>query len=607
MMQGSRQLGWLPMAGLALVLASILAFLYTKTREHDATSYFENVALLRQLKQLDSRWELDVLKSRMGINTNYDSLVDPLSDLNQLTQKVHTVAVSQQHTAARALTKAIDVFHRAVQEKTRLIEHFKSQNSVLRNSLVFLPTAVEDVQKAMNTSGGGDRSVLDVASASTRKVLLDSMVYSQAPSDDKAAEIQIELDNLQALKEQLPAVVGENLDIFLAHVGTVLREQPVVNGLLSSIAAVPVAARINDLDSLLSNEQRENGLQAQRYRRYLLIFATALVALFLYAAVNLIRSHAVINRVNRELQGANSTLEQRVLERTSELHEAQSELVTTARRAGMAEIANNVLHNVGNVLNSVNISAGLVTSKVRDSKSHGLVKAIQLMNEHAADLGAFLTHDEKGKVLPGYLKKLGVALAAEQDSIVKELGSLTKSIDHIKDIVSTQQSYAGATSVSEAIQIPELLEDALRINAAGLARHEVTTVKEYSDVPPLLLDKHLVLQILVNLIGNASQAMARVSDRSHQMTLRMDSAPATDGRRLRIRVEDDGEGIAPENLTRLFVHGFTTRKDGHGFGLHSCALAAKEMGGTLTAQSDGPGLGAAFTLDLPFKVVEVLQ
>jgi NO-binding membrane sensor protein with MHYT domain len=282
-----------------------------------------------------------------------------------------------------------------------------------------------------------------------------------------------------------------------------------------------------------------------------------------------------------------------------ELNEAQGELLITARQAGMAEIANNVLHNVGNVLNSVNVSAGLIGDKMRDSKTQGLAKAVQLMNEHAADLGDFFTRNEKGKTLPGYLNKLVATLAAEKQSIAQELASLTKSIDHIKDIVATQQSYSGATSLTEAVQINELMEDALRMNTASIARHQITVLKDFADVPLLLLDRHLVLQILVNLIGNAKHAMDAVPDRSHQITLRVGIAEPVDRPRLMIRVEDDGEGIAPENMTRLFAHGFTTRKHGHGFGLHSCALAAKEMLGTITAHSDGLGKGAAFTLDLP--------
>jgi NO-binding membrane sensor protein with MHYT domain len=292
---------------------------------------------------------------------------------------------------------------------------------------------------------------------------------------------------------------------------------------------------------------------------------------------------------------------------TRELHAVQTDLVTTARQAGMAEIANNVLHNVGNVLNSVNVSAGLVTSKMRGSKALGLAKAVQLMNEHAADLSDFLSRDAKGRLLPGYLNQLVAALATERQSVVEELGSLTASVDHIKDIVATQQSYAGAASVVEAVQVRELLEDALRMNAGALEQHQVTVIREFADVPLLMLDKSRVLQILVNLIRNAEQAMDGVTEHSHQMTLRMGVADPPDGRSLRIRVADEGQGIAPENLARLFVHGFTTRKNGHGFGLHSCALAAKEMGGTLTAQSDGLGKGAAFTLELPIKQVGAVR
>jgi PAS domain S-box-containing protein len=282
-----------------------------------------------------------------------------------------------------------------------------------------------------------------------------------------------------------------------------------------------------------------------------------------------------------------------------ELEDANRHLREMSRTAGMAEIANNVLHNVGNVLNSVNVSAGLIGDKVRDSKAKGLDRAVQLMNEHSADLGAFFTADAKGKVLPGYLNKLVLALSLERESIAAELASLTRSIEHIKDIVATQQAYAGATSFPEPLQIKDLLEDALRMNAASIQRHQITIIRKFAEVPVMRLDKHLVLQILVNLISNAKRAMDGVPDRAHHITLRMGIEGAADAARLSITVEDDGEGIAAENLPRLFAHGFTTRRNGHGFGLHSCALAAKEMGGAITAMSPGPGRGAVFTLKLP--------
>jgi signal transduction histidine kinase len=232
---------------------------------------------------------------------------------------------------------------------------------------------------------------------------------------------------------------------------------------------------------------------------------------------------------------------------------------------------------------------------------------MQLMNERAADLGEFLTHDEKGKRLPGYLHKVVAILAAERQAVIQELGSLTRSVEHIKEIVATQQSYASATSVIEPVQIRELLDDALRMNGGSLARREITVVKELADVPQVLLDKHSILQILVNLIANARQAMDSVTDRAHRMTLGVEVAAEGYEPRLRIRVADTGEGIAPENMSRLFMHGFTTRRSGHGFGLHSCALAASRMDGKLMAHSDGPGKGATFTLDLPMNAVAVVQ
>jgi PAS domain S-box-containing protein len=280
----------------------------------------------------------------------------------------------------------------------------------------------------------------------------------------------------------------------------------------------------------------------------------------------------------------------------AELEATHKKLLEASRRAGMAEIATNVLHNVGNILNSVNVSAALVESKLRKSRARGLTQAVRLMDEHAHDLGDFLTRDEKGKLVPRYLSRTMQQLAKEQQDMMEELEHLTRSIDHIKAVVATQQSYAGRPFLLEPVQICELAEDALRMNSSVLARHHVTVVKKYAPVPVVQLDRSRVLQILVNLISNAGQAVESAAADSHVITVKID---AVEGSSIRVRVKDEGEGIAQQNLTRMFAHGFTTRKSGHGFGLHSCALAARQMGGTLTAHSDGPGKGAVFTLELP--------
>jgi C4-dicarboxylate-specific signal transduction histidine kinase len=220
----------------------------------------------------------------------------------------------------------------------------------------------------------------------------------------------------------------------------------------------------------------------------------------------------------------------------------------------------------------------------------------ELLREHQANLAGFLTDDPKGKVVPGFIIQLGERLEAERATLRREHDHLVSSVEHIKEIVAMQQSYARVSGFLEQVSIARLLDDALQINLAGLERHGVRIVRKYSEVPPLMVDKHKVLQILVNLMHNAKYALD--GSRSPDKWLEI-GVSLTSGRRVRITVTDNGIGIPPENLTRVFSHGFTTRKGGHGFGLHSGANAAKEMGGQLTAYSEGLDQGATFTLDLP--------
>jgi PAS domain S-box-containing protein len=296
------------------------------------------------------------------------------------------------------------------------------------------------------------------------------------------------------------------------------------------------------------------------------------------------------------VQGALQDVTQR--KETARREEQHKQLVDASRLSGMAEVATNVLHNVGNVLTSVNVSAALIVSSVRASKVHGLTRAVQLMNEHADDLEIFLAADPKGKMLPGYLSQLAQVLVTEQQGVIEELMALTRSVDHIQEIIAAQQVHAGAASLVEPMQILDLVEEALRINAGALARSDLAVEKDFALIPELPLDKGRILQILVNLVRNAEQAMDAAVGRAHRLTLRVD---VVQDRTLRIRIADSGVGIAPENLTRVFAHGFTTKKSGHGFGLHSAAVAAREMGGSLSAHSDGPGSGTTFTLELPVQ------
>jgi signal transduction histidine kinase len=299
---------------------------------------------------------------------------------------------------------------------------------------------------------------------------------------------------------------------------------------------------------------------------------------------------------------AQDRLEERVAERTEELEEIHRQLVEASRRGGMAEIATNVLHNVGNVLNSVNVSASLVSDNIKKSKTASLGKVAALLQEHESDLAGFLGNDPRGQQLPAYIASLSAHLLAGQEAAVREMELLQRNIDHIKEIVSMQQSYAKVSGVREVVEIRALVEDSVRMNLGALSRHRVRLEREFEDVPTIELEKHKVLQILVNLLRNAKYACDETNELDKQVTVRV----AARERHIEVSVIDNGVGIPAENLVRIFTHGFTTRESGHGFGLHSGALAAKEMGGFLHVHSAGLGHGATFTLGLPLPIPEPL-
>ena len=285
-----------------------------------------------------------------------------------------------------------------------------------------------------------------------------------------------------------------------------------------------------------------------------------------------------------------------------ELDKLNRQLIDASRNAGMADVATGVLHNVGNVLNSVSVSATLVGDRLRRSKVTNLRRATAMLREQNGHLAEFLTTDPKGKLLPEYLGTAADQLFAEQTELVAEMDSVGLHIEHIKEIVSMQQNYAKVSGVYENLRPQELVEDALRLNVAAFERHHIDLSREFEkDLPKICVDRHKFLQILINLLRNAKHAMEDKPEGERQMVIRVGLAGPG---RVKIVVSDNGIGIPAENLAKIFNHGFTTKKDGHGFGLHSGANAAKEMNGNLVARSKGPGQGAEFTLELPATSTE---
>jgi C4-dicarboxylate-specific signal transduction histidine kinase len=301
-----------------------------------------------------------------------------------------------------------------------------------------------------------------------------------------------------------------------------------------------------------------------------------------------------------ELSRYRDHLEELVAQRTRELETAHGRVVALSRQAGMAEVASGVLHNVGNVMNSVNVGANVVSDAVKALPVEQVGKVCELLEQNSDRLGEFLATDPRGRKVLEYLGKLAHTLSAEKQAVRAEIDQVLEHLEHMKKIIAAQQTYAKVTGVTEVCSLKEIAETALAISDAALRGSRVQVVRELDDVPPALFDRHQILQILVNLVSNAKHALEHGDPESRILAISI----AAEGVNARIEVRDNGVGIPQGNLAKVFNHGFTTKKSGHGFGLHNCANSAQQMDGSLEAFSDGPGCGARFVLRLPLHYAE---
>ncbi len=281
-----------------------------------------------------------------------------------------------------------------------------------------------------------------------------------------------------------------------------------------------------------------------------------------------------------------------------QLARVNRELMEASRQAGMAEVATGVLHNVGNVLNTVNVSANLIQGRLQGTKLKGLEKLAGLMAGDQHQLLEFLTNDSRGKNVPAYLLELTSALTKEQAEVRQDIEAIVTGVNHLRHVVSAQQDYARPDVVREPLELESVIHDAVKLSVGDTPpeQDDILVQCELEAVPALSTDRHKVMQILINLLRNSRQALHQVH--GIRRAIRVQLQQRSDDM-VAIKVQDNGVGILEENLTKIFGYGYSTRKDGHGFGLHTCALAARSLGGNLLAASEGYGRGAEFTLLLP--------
>ncbi|GAB4563877.1 MAG: hypothetical protein Tsb0020_13420 [Haliangiales bacterium] len=557
-------------------------------------------------------------------------LTRPIVELTQVTKSFGTGALQvraniQQNDEIGSLARAFNSMAATLQAR------IESQSFIALTSRRIINTnieALDDTLRAMpNTLAdffGADRATIirfcdrrepAPAPQAARTVYTSDPAPSAAPVSD----------------DELPEVVA--LDWLIGHFDhsdivhrAAIRHRTFAGAGIGSLLVAPLtpSSEMSGMICLLSTDSESPWRQSEEQ-------LLSLVAEIISRALHRQDSNARIRALNEgleqrvaartaELQQTNQKLEQEIEERIrlqAERDEMNDKLYDVARQAGMAEVATTVLHNVGNALNSVGVTAFLFDETLRESPHGRVGQVAELLREHQDDLASYFTTG-KGAMLPSYLDSLAEKLNHQHDRMSKELRDLRSSLEHANEIVRAQQSIALHIDAAELRAPAMLMDEAVRICSESLNRYHIHVERDYRDSPAVSVMRHKVLQILVNLLNNAKDALLDESVSERRLTLRIDHCRFDEldpdelpiggldasgevqheGDQLIVglHVIDTGVGIRPEDRKQLFRYGFTTKPDGHGFGLHGSALAARELGGWMAVASDGVGRGARFSL-----------
>jgi diguanylate cyclase (GGDEF)-like protein len=434
---------WFPLAAATIVLMAVLAFFYGKTQHFGEPGYLENVTLLRHLRQLDAQWELDVMKSRVGINTNYDPLSGSQTELITLLDKLDVDIEQQEHAEAPRLAAARAKLREIFLVKAALIERFKSNNALLRNSLTFLPTATEDAHQAVAPrAGAGDglAAVSSSMSAVISNLLLDSLLYTQNATEGRRAAIRDGLRHIDPRRRGMSPDAADKLGTFTAHVETILRVQTLVEELLDDTAALPTGVYIDELGNILAMEQLNAEMRQQRYREYLLIFSAALITLLLYAAVRLVRNHAVIRESRDKLLEYGRGLEAMVADRVAALRESEARMTQLAQFDSLTGLPNRNLFR-----------DRLTLAMARADRDERPMALMFVDLDHFKQINDSLGHAVGDEVLKGVAKQLRTLLR-EADTIARLGGDEFTII--LEGLAEPTDAEAVAAKIKEALSRP---------------------------------------------------------------------------------------------------------------------------------------------------------
>jgi two-component system, NtrC family, sensor kinase len=573
----------------AMVLIAILGLLVYKTRSVDFDKHNEIITTLRQLKQVDAEWNVDVLKSKTGFNTNYDPVASPLPLVEALENALRdkTADVLGESTALKGL---LDQYRKVMDEKITMIESFKSQNSILRNSSRFLPVAATEMIEAVRASSLSAGAKAEVEE-SLNGVLTSTMTYNLAPDATLKETVEQLAAGLKAKGAKLPDELKERVDVFAAHSATILRQQEIGDKLLTQLAVLPTAKKIDELADAFQRQHEEALTGQQIYRQLLIGFSIFLLALLAFFGWRLSKSYRELNKSNVQLNKANM-----------ELKESQMALVQSEKMSALGQMVAGIAHEINTPLAYVKGTLSVLAEQfgpLRDLAKHAY-QFTQVV--HA-------TTPDKQEVNRQYAHVSRLSAEVEEHKVMEELGTLLKDglhgIDEISEIVVNLKNFSrlDRAKVSE-FSVQDGLESTLML-AKNMLKNHVQIVKEYGALPKISCSPSQINQVFLNIITNAVHAMPEARKDSAVITLRT-TRPSDD--MVCVEIQDNGTGIPKDVLPKIFDPFYTTKEigKGTGMGLSISYKIIQEHGGRIEVATE-EGMGTVFSILLPVAAVQTQQ
>jgi len=301
-------------------------------------------------------------------------------------------------------------------------------------------------------------------------------------------------------------------------------------------------------------------------------------------------------RAQDKMLQINEELEAKVELRTRELKASHAELLQVAHQAGMADIAAGVLHNVGNIFNSMSVATQAMKRDLSQSKLSRLRDTAKLLNENKTNLAEFLTTDEKGQHLPEYIEMLSGILDKEMEKITLNLNTLLDNGLLVREVIHNQLSFARLSTFEEESDIRQLVDKVLILQKPPMDKMHIVIEKNYGDIPHVQIQKNKFVHVITNLLKNAREAMEGTPDSKRKILVRIHR---NSDETVVVSVSDSGPGLSMESRQKIFTLGYSTKKDGHGIGLHVSSNYMQEMGGAISVSNDDTCSGTKFTLTLP--------